>query len=314
MKDGKEVKTPNKHIPKVSIGMPVYNGEKYIRKALDSLIAQTFTDFELIISDNASIDNTENICRTYAERDSRIRYIRQRKNIGMTANFQFVLDDAVGEYFMWASHDDEWCIFFVLKCVEMLLDNPKIGMAFTNIEGIDTYSRKYREMPSFAHFSGEDSFKTIFRFLIQPEYFGKANLFHSLFKRQLLQEVNNLDFQIIHSDRIAWGVDMCFNLGVLARGGMLVNDKVCFKKRYERTMDNPNEVNYVKIDFSKRTANIHSCLPIDYIKNSLIAVKGTKYYWFTFLVMMFRLIESLMVGTIPNLLRNPRNFYCKLKS
>jgi len=72
--------------------MPVYNGEKYIREALDSLLAQTFTDFELIISDNASTDGTQVICEEYAARDPRIRYVRQRENRGAVANFRFVLD------------------------------------------------------------------------------------------------------------------------------------------------------------------------------------------------------------------------------
>jgi glycosyltransferase involved in cell wall biosynthesis len=92
--------------PQVSIGMPVYNGEPFIRDALDSLLAQTFTDFELIISDNASTDGTEAICREYAAKDDRIRYVRQAENRGSTANFQFVLDEAGGEYFMWAAADD----------------------------------------------------------------------------------------------------------------------------------------------------------------------------------------------------------------
>ena len=86
--------------------MPVFNGEKYIREALDSLLAQTITDFELIISDNASTDGTESICRDYAGKDRRIRYVRQAENRGAGANFWFVLDEAQGEYFMWAACDD----------------------------------------------------------------------------------------------------------------------------------------------------------------------------------------------------------------
>lgn len=93
-------------IPNVSIGMPVYNGEKYLRNALDSLLSQTFVDFELIISDNASTDSTEAICREYAARDSRIKYIRQRENQGAHTNFKFVFDEAHGDYFMWAACDD----------------------------------------------------------------------------------------------------------------------------------------------------------------------------------------------------------------
>lgn len=94
--------------PQISIGMPVYNGEPFIREALDSLLAQTFKDFELIISDNASTDGTEALCREYADKDARIRYVRQPENRGGWANFQFVLDEAVGGYFMWAAADDWW--------------------------------------------------------------------------------------------------------------------------------------------------------------------------------------------------------------
>lgn len=91
--------------PFVSIGMPVYNGERYIRQALDSLLAQTFTDYEIVVSDNASTDATGVICREYEKRDSRIRYVRQPKNLGAARNFKYVLDQATG-YFMWAACDD----------------------------------------------------------------------------------------------------------------------------------------------------------------------------------------------------------------
>lgn len=92
--------------PKVSIGLPVYNGERCLRIALDSLLAQTSGHFELIISDNASTDQTELICRAYAEKDSRIKYFRQDDNLGAEANFLFVLERSVGDYFMWAADDD----------------------------------------------------------------------------------------------------------------------------------------------------------------------------------------------------------------
>ena len=70
-----------KNIPKVRIGMPVYNGEKFIREAIDSLLAQTFSDFELIISDNCSTDKTQEICKEYASKDPRVKYLRQIENI-----------------------------------------------------------------------------------------------------------------------------------------------------------------------------------------------------------------------------------------
>lgn len=94
--------------PSVSIGMPVYNGESFIREALDSLLTQTFTDFELIISDNASTDGTEAICREYAAKDARIRYVRQSGNISVGENFRFVLQKSRANYFMWMTDDDFW--------------------------------------------------------------------------------------------------------------------------------------------------------------------------------------------------------------
>ena len=110
--------------PAVSIGMPVYNGEKSVSEAIDTLLAQTFTDFELIISDNASTDATESICREYAARDLRISYNRQRENRGAPANFQYVLEKARGKYFMWASADDLRSPDFVEKNYRFLEENP----------------------------------------------------------------------------------------------------------------------------------------------------------------------------------------------
>ncbi|HLV79414.1 MAG TPA: glycosyltransferase [Chthonomonadaceae bacterium] len=100
-------------VPVVSIGLPVYNGERYLRGALDALLNQTFGDFELIISDNASTDGTEAICREYAARDARIRYIRHPENQGALFNFDFVLQEARGTYFLWAAVDDLWSANFL---------------------------------------------------------------------------------------------------------------------------------------------------------------------------------------------------------
>ena len=104
--------------------MPVFNGEAYLKNALDSLLTQTFSDFELIISDNASTDNTKEICEQYAKNDARIRYIRQVKNLGPTMNFKFVLDQAVGEFFMWAAADDIRSSDFIEVNLKFLKDNP----------------------------------------------------------------------------------------------------------------------------------------------------------------------------------------------
>lgn len=128
----------SKPIPQVSIGMPVYNGEPFIHEALDSLLAQTFTDFELIISDNASTDGTEAICREYAARDPRIRYVRQGENRGAAANFQFVLDEAVGEYFMWAAADDKIDPVFINSLCQILDGDKEIILAMSDVSNISS--------------------------------------------------------------------------------------------------------------------------------------------------------------------------------
>lgn len=122
-------------VPKVSIGMPVYNGEKTICDSLDSLLAQTFQDFEIIISDNASVDGTAGICQKYCARDARIRYIRQPENRGAVANFQFVLDQAKGEYFMWAAADDMWSSNWLET---LLIDAKPNVVSFGSWQHVDT--------------------------------------------------------------------------------------------------------------------------------------------------------------------------------
>jgi len=120
--------------------LPIYNGERYLREALDSLLCQTYTDFELIISDNASTDHTEAICREYAARDSRIRYSRNRENRGAGPNFERVLELARGHYFRWAAHDDLQEPSLLGKCVEAMDRNPEAALCQSRVRVIDDAS------------------------------------------------------------------------------------------------------------------------------------------------------------------------------
>ena len=104
--------------PRVSIGMPVRNGQKYIREAIDSIRAQTFSDWELVICDNASTDNTESIVREYAQRDARIRYHKNERDIGPAGNHNVCFKLARGEYFRWHAHDDLIGADYLARCVE----------------------------------------------------------------------------------------------------------------------------------------------------------------------------------------------------
>jgi glycosyltransferase involved in cell wall biosynthesis len=115
--------------PLVSIGIPVYNGEQVIRHALDSLLAQTYQNLELVVSDNASTDGTSAICLEYAARDSRVRYHRNAVNIGLIPNFRRLFKLSSGDYFMWAAADDLKPPTAVERCLEALLKNDRAVMA-----------------------------------------------------------------------------------------------------------------------------------------------------------------------------------------
>lgn len=125
--------------PRVSIGMPVFNGEKYLREALDSLLAQTYRDFEIIISDNASTDHTQQICHEYATKDSRIHYYRNEKNLGAPRNFNRVFELSSGEYFKWAAYDDVLAPEFLQKCVSILDDDHSVVLCHSKTARIDEH-------------------------------------------------------------------------------------------------------------------------------------------------------------------------------
>jgi glycosyltransferase involved in cell wall biosynthesis len=117
--------------------MPVFNDKKFLSQALESLISQTYTNFELIISDDFSTDGSEMICREYANKDTRIRYIRQVSNIGISKNMMFLLKEAKGDYFMWAANDDIWDKTFIEKLLMKLEYNKKAVVAFCPYTFID---------------------------------------------------------------------------------------------------------------------------------------------------------------------------------
>ena len=114
--------------PLVSIGLPTFNRSSLLSKAIESVLAQTYTNIELVVSDNASDDATQSICEEYAKKDSRIKYTRQHINTGPACNFAYVLQHSVGEYFMWLG-DDDWIDDNYLEyCVSELIRNPDYSL------------------------------------------------------------------------------------------------------------------------------------------------------------------------------------------
>jgi glycosyltransferase involved in cell wall biosynthesis len=127
--------------PRISVTLPVFNGERYIAQAIRSILDQTYRDFKLIISDNASTDATEEICRAFEAQDPRVRYIRQPRNIGASPNFNICYELASGEYFKWAAHDDYVDPEYLRACIKALDANPDAVLCQSLVRLIDNQDR-----------------------------------------------------------------------------------------------------------------------------------------------------------------------------
>ena len=187
-------------ISKVSIGVPVYNGENTLRPALDSLLNQSFTDFELIISDNASTDGTQLICQEYADRDQRVRYIRHEKNLGPAVNFKYALDQARGEYFMWAACDDIRSSDFIEVNFRFLSDNQDY-VASTSPNGFEGQTLDKATLVSFA--LDGDAYARFVQFFVNC--WVSHGIFYSLVRTNVLQGCGVLGQSFIAAD---WAINL----------------------------------------------------------------------------------------------------------
>lgn len=165
---------------KVIVGMPVFNGEEFIEAAIESILSQSHQNLELLISDNASTDRTESICRAFQAVDSRVNYFRQKENIGVLKNYQFLLKKAADSYFMWACADDVWS----KDWISLLLPNSMRGniFSFGRYILIDEIANPIVDLGQKLpiQFAGGRYFRRI-KFFLTPGIFGKGNVMYSIF-------------------------------------------------------------------------------------------------------------------------------------
>jgi glycosyltransferase involved in cell wall biosynthesis len=179
-------------IPTVSIGLPVYNGENYLKEAINSILSQTFNDFELIISDNASIDNTNAICRSFASNDLRIRYHRNEINMGAAWNFNQVFHLARGEYFQWACHDDVWTPTLLERYVEVLDQMPHVVLCYSKTIFINEKGEPVRSLigrPDLHDKSPHKRFLSFLKYHISP---NECNPVLGLFRTNILKNSSRI--------------------------------------------------------------------------------------------------------------------------
>lgn len=150
---------------RISVGMPVYNAERYLAEAIDSVLGQTYADFELVISDNASTDGTAAICERYAKRDGRIRYVRQPRNLGGPANFRHVFEIGTGEFEKWTNGDDVWDASFLARAVAVLDAHPDVVACYSRTRFIDADGRHTGDYDGDLELM-QDSARSRFTFLL----------------------------------------------------------------------------------------------------------------------------------------------------
>lgn len=127
--------------PMVSVGVPVRNGAKFLDGALRSLLDQTYTNIEVIISDNRSSDGSGEIAERYAQSDKRIKLFKQPSDLRAIDNFRFVFEQSRGEFFMWAACDDRRNPTYIERLVETMSGNPSASVAFGDLMEFSDFSQ-----------------------------------------------------------------------------------------------------------------------------------------------------------------------------
>jgi len=220
---GRETARP---VPRVSVGLCVYNGENYLEPALDSLLAQTYTDFELIVSDNGSADRTEAICRERAARDHRVRYVRHDVNRGTHWNFAHALGLARGEYFRWAAHDDVCAPEFLERCVEVLDRDPDVILCMPGTVDIDERGDELCEYEWTARSDAPDPVAR-FRDLVRIR---RAFPCFGLVRRAAFEQAP------LRLDSLAWDKVLLAELGLYGRVRVLPDKLFLHREHAERAM------------------------------------------------------------------------------
>jgi glycosyltransferase involved in cell wall biosynthesis len=210
-----------RHKPRVSIGLPVYNGARYLAEALDSLLAQTYGNFELIICDNASTDQTEEICRTYAKKDERIHYIRNKTNIGASRNYMRTFESASAEYFRWATYDDISAPDFLTRCIEVLDRKSAAVLAYPRTMLINEHRQIIEEYEDRLHLQSYRADERFVQFLQQVRL---CNAIYGLIRTEVLKRIAPLGSYI--------GADICFLAELTLYGTFYEIPEFLFYRRF----------------------------------------------------------------------------------
>jgi len=174
--------------PRVSIGLPVFNGEAYLCQALDSLLGQTYPDFELIISDNASTDHTQEICLDYASREKRITYLCNSENLGAANNYNRLVHAASGEYFKWQAADDVCAPQFLQRCIEVLDQERETVLCYPRTTIIDENNSLLEPYPDDLNLTDPSPSRRYAKFHLHFRTLEKCNSIFGMIRIEALRK------------------------------------------------------------------------------------------------------------------------------
>jgi glycosyltransferase involved in cell wall biosynthesis len=263
----------------ISIGLPVYNGERFIRSKIESILNQTFTNFELIISDNCSTDFTQKICEEFKKKDKRITYFRQEKNIGAIKNFEFVLEKSNSPYFMWTAVDDILLCEFIDKNLQTFENNEK---NVASISKINSYQPDDELIQIDKNELGHSYFMKKMRDYVRPRgIFTMEGNFNSKARSYLKKSSCQVIYSVFKSEVIKKSVisnsflghDWAIFLNVLKYGNLAVIDEVLMYE-YERGISGKGLISSTK-QFNKGLGIIFPWLSLT---NWCIRNFGLKFY------------------------------------
>jgi hypothetical protein len=257
--------TPVTDPPLVSIGVPVYNAERYLRQALDSLIGQDYPNLEVIISDNASDDSTRQICLEFAERDRRVTYHLADKNMGAIWNFNRVFDLAQGKYFMWAAFDDIRDFRYVSACVAALENRPDAVMCSTGLRFIDEEGQPI-EVAASAYGvrpigrTARDRMRQVADSHVAYDIYGLA-------RRTVMAQVRK--------SVLTWGFDFVIVLELCLRGPVLVVPETLFSYRLFQVKTQPGVASLLAGAAAQNKVPVcWSCMTIELLRSIWLAPMG----------------------------------------
>lgn len=275
--------------PIVSIALPVYNEEKYIKKTLESLICQDYNNIQIFISDNCSSDKTGEICTSFAKRDCRIDYFRHNTNIGVAENHIFLLNQAHGKYFMFAAGHDFWSNKLISRCVNLLENRETAIIAYGTPIWVDENDSILFKSNGWYDTRG---LNRLARFFIT--FWGGMNPILGIIRREYLPDLKNYNFT---------GADLVVLTELALKGEFIhATDESFFRRRNRGEEDYKEKLRrYKSVDmkiyrsFFSRISPL-ARLPIELIRVVIQSDLSILYKCLTLLMLITALPARYMIG------------------